>query len=147
LVLIGMFNDKPYELFAGQDDELALPKSVEDGVIKKNGKGKYDLNVKVRKREVEHKDIANVLMSAEQRALTRMISTCLRHGVPAEFITKQLKKSKEDITDFASAVSRILSKYETNIFSDNETCPNCGEPLVSNEGCVGCMHCGHMKCE
>lgn len=135
-------------MFAGQDDELSLPKSVETGTIAKNGKGKYDLNVKIRKREVEHKDIANVLMSAEQRALTRMISTCLRHGVPTEFITKQLKKSKEDITDFASAVSRVLSKYETGMFSENEICPECGNLMAVVEGCKKCLVCGKTsRCE
>ncbi|MFW6122239.1 MAG: hypothetical protein ACOC80_15255, partial [Petrotogales bacterium] len=136
LVLVGLLNSKPYEVFAGQDDELALPKSVENGIIEKNGKGKYNLAVKIRKREVEHKDIANVLMSAEQRSLTRMLSTSLRHGVPVEFITDQLKKSKEDITDFASAVSRVLSKYETEGILEGEKCPNCGEPMVKEEGCL-----------
>lgn len=146
LVLIGLLNGKPYELFAGQDDELALPKSVEKGIITKNDKGRYNLSVKIRKREVEHKDIANVLMSAEQRTITRMLSACLRHGVPVEFITEQLKKAKEDITDFASAVSRVLGKYETEGFENKETCPVCGEQMTKHEGCLACVSCSYSKC-
>lgn len=146
LVLVGLLNDKPYELFGGQDDELLLPKSVDSGMIVKNGKGKYSLRVKVRKRELEHKDIANVLMSAEQRVITRMLSTCLRHGVPVEFITSQLKKAKQDITDFASAISRVLSKYESPDMIEEEKCPSCGENMIKEEGCIKCISCSYSRC-
>lgn len=147
LVLIGLFNGKPYEMFAGTQEDLYLPKSVEEGIIDKNGKGKYNLRVQIRSREVEHKDIANVLMDDKQRALTRMLSTCLRHGVPVEFITDQLKKSKADITDFSSAVSRVLSKYATYNLSSDKTCPECGEAMTPMEGCVKCTVCSYSECE
>lgn len=147
LVIIGLLDGMPYELFAGNDDELFVPKSIDKGTIIKNGGGKYNLLIKVRKREVEHKDIADVLMSAEQRAITRIISTSLRHGVPVEFVTDQLKKSKDDITDFASAVSRVLSRYETNdLIKHKKDCPNCGDPMVDREGCLSCMNCGYSRC-
>lgn len=146
LVLIGMFDGKPYELFAGEKEDLAIPQTVKEGTIVKNGKSTYNLQIRTRKTEVEFKDIADQLMSAEQRALTRMISTCLRHGVPVEFITKQLKKSKNDITDFASAVSRILSRYETGLLEEQNNCPNCGDPMVKAEGCMKCMNCLYSRC-
>ena len=147
LVLVGLFNGKPYELFAGEQEDLFLPKSVKEGTINKNGKGIYNLEISTRKTEVEYKDIADKLMSAEQRALTRMISTCLRHGVPTEFITKQLKKSKDDITDFASAVSRVLSRYETGLMLEKEDCPECGNPMAVVENCKKCLVCETSKCE
>jgi ribonucleoside-diphosphate reductase alpha chain len=87
LVILGLLENKPYELFAGEQEDLYLPKSVKEGVIKKNGGGKYSLLVKIKKNEVEYKNIADILMSSEQKALTRMISISLRHGVPVEFIT------------------------------------------------------------
>lgn len=146
LVIIGLFNEKPYELFAGEKADLHLPQTVKDGIIKKNGSGRYALNFFTRKNEVEYKDIADTLMSSEQKALTRMISLSLRHGTPIEFVTDQLKKAKGDITDFASVVSRVLSKYESNILLNSEICPNCGEPMTKHEGCILCMNCSYSKC-
>lgn len=145
MVIMGMLNGSPYELFAGEQEDLYLPKSVKDGIIKKNGGGKYSLVVHIRKNEVEYKDIANSLMSSEQRAITRMISLSLRHGAPIEFITSQLKKSKDDITDFASAVSRVLDKYSSDI-DVSEECPVCGEPMMKQEGCIKCVSCYYSRC-
>lgn len=144
LVIIGVLNNDPYELFAGKQEDLYLPKSVTDGIVKKNGHGKYALIVQIRNNEVEYKNIADTLMESEQKAITRIISTCLRHGVPVEFVTQQLKKSKKDITDFASAVSRVLSKYETDTISD--TCSICGGQMVKTDGCSTCIDCQSSSC-
>jgi len=146
LVIIGLLNGKPYEVFCGEQEDLYLPKTVKEGIIKKNGGGKYALTVQIRKNEVEYKDIADTLMSSEQKALTRIISLSLRHGTPVEFITDQLKKSKGGITDFASVVSRVLSKYETNMFGKIEECPVCGNPMTKKDGCVGCVSCSYSRC-
>ena len=147
LVLIGMFNGKPYELFCGTQEDLYLPRSVTTGYITKD-KGQYNLSIQNKRTNVEYKNIADILMTAEQKALTRMISLSLRHGVPLEFITKQLRKSKNDITDFASAVSRVLGKYETQDVDEGEKCPKCGELMIKREGCVQCSdeNCGYSKC-
>lgn len=146
LVIVGLLNGKPYELFAGEKEDLHLPQSVREGTIKKNGGGKYALNFYTRKNEVEYKDIADTLMSSEQKALTRMISLSLRHGTPVEFLTDQLKKAKGDITDFASVVSRVLSKYESESLLEGEKCPSCGEIMIKHEGCIMCMSCGYSRC-
>ncbi len=146
LVIIGLFDGLPYELFAGSQDDLFLPKSVEEGTITKNGGGRYNLKIKTRKTDVEYKNIADILMTPDQRSMTRLISIGLRHGVPIEFITEQLRKTKADITEFASAVSRILSKYETTHLSKDVKCPNCGEIMVHSEGCIKCLNCMYSRC-
>jgi len=148
LVIIGLLNGLPYELFAGPQEDLYLPKSVENGIITKNGGGLYNLNIKIKKMDVEYKDIADILMGPNERSMTRLISTGLRHGVPVEFISQQLKKTRADITEFASAVSRILGKYETMELSVKSKCPNCGEPMVNSEGCIKCINeeCGYSRC-
>jgi ribonucleoside-diphosphate reductase alpha chain len=147
LVLIGKLNNTAYEIFAGMKEDLYLPKSVTTGSIEKKGGGTYALNVKIRGNEVQYKSIADVLMTSEQKAITRMISVSLRHGVPTEFIEEQIKKSKNDITDFSSAVSRILSKYRTNIVITKDICPQCNEPMVKTGGCKQCMNCNFSACE
>jgi hypothetical protein len=126
-----------------------VPKSVQDGKIIKRGGGKYSLKIKTKKTNIEYDDIANELMSPEQRSLTRLISLCLRHGVPHEFIVGQLKKVNGDITEFSNVVSRILNKYIKELyFTKSEVCPLCGEILINHEGCLKCISCnGFSKCD
>lgn len=142
-----MLNDTPYELFAGEQEDIYLPKSCKEGVIRKNGSGKYELKVTIRRSEVEYKDIAHALMDNEQRALTRMLSLSIRHGVPLEFIADQLKKANGNITDFSAVVSRVLSSYakSMNLLKGDE-CPVCGEIMVREESCMKCFSCNYSKC-
>lgn len=147
LVLVGMFNGKPYEVFCGTQEDLYLPRSITTGTITKE-KSQYNLVIQNKRTNVKYENIADILMTAEQKALTRMLSLSLRHGVPLEFITKQLRKSKNDITDFASVVSRVLGRYETQSLEEGEQCPSCGEPMVKQEGCIQCINqeCGYSRC-
>lgn len=149
LVLVGMLNGEPYEIFAGEQEDIYIPRSVKEGEIVKKGGGKYSLRVKVRRSVVEYDDIAHELMSAEQRSLTRLLSLGLRHGIPHEFITSQLKKANGDITDFSSVVSRIIGKYIKEFyFSKGEVCPQCNNLMVVVGGCLSCITegCGYSKC-
>jgi len=147
LVLVGLLDNEPYEIFAGEQEDIYIPKSVKDGEIIKRGGGEYALRVKIRRANVEYDDVAKELMTAEQRSLTRILSLCLRHGVPHEFIVDQLKKANGDITDFSNVVSRILSKYiKETYFSKGNVCPNCGEMMVLREGCIKCLSCLYSRC-
>jgi len=146
LVLIGLFNSEPYEVFAGESDDIYLPKTVKNGSIIKKSKGIYSLVTKIRNAEIEFKNIANLLMNGEQRALTRLISTSLRHGVPREFIIEQLKKASKDLTEFAVVVSRVLSMYAGKQISYKDLCPICKEPMMKEEGCLKCYNCNYSKC-
>lgn len=147
VVIVGLFNGKPYEVFAGELNDLYIPKNCKNGIIKKTKSGIYSLTVKIRNSEVEFKEIANTLMTAEQKALTRMISLALRHGVHYEFIVNQLKKASGDITDFASVVNRVLRTYVTQyVYEKEKKCTDCGNKIIFVEGCEKCSVCGLSKC-
>jgi ribonucleoside-diphosphate reductase alpha chain len=150
VVLVGLLNDRPYEIFAGELDDLYIPKSCKSGFVEKhgtNGDSTYALTIKIRQQEVVYKQIAGTLMNSEQKALTRMISLSLRHGVHYEFIVNQLKKSSGEITDFAAVVNRILSKYIKQYeFTPDKMCPECGGKIAFVEGCEKCLSCGVSKC-
>lgn len=147
LVLVGLLNNEPYEIFAGEQEDIFISKNVKNGEIIKKGNGIYSLKFHTRKSVVEYDDIAIELMTAEQRSITRIISLCLRHGIPYEFITEQLKKANSGITDFSNVVSRILSKYiKEYYFSKSENCPICKELLLKQEGCMKCLSCGYSRC-
>lgn len=150
-VLVGMFYGLPFEIFCGQAEDLYIPKSCKKGKIIKRGNGKYSLEVMIRKSPVEYKDLAQVLMTDEERSLTRLLSLNLRHGVPLQFISEQLKKSNGGITTFSTAISRVLSHYIKNtdyMYKDGEKkCPECGKStMIFKGGCFECIGCGYSKC-
>ena len=138
-VIVGLFNGKPYEIFATQhftnETDLELCK------IKK---GRYDL---LKDGNVYSEDITSKITD-EQDVLTRMVSTALRHGADITYIVEQLNKSNGDITSFSKAIARTLKKYvnEEKMVS-RATCTECGSNnLVFEEGCLSCKECGSSKC-
>lgn len=151
LVMVGLMDGHPFEVFAGPSEDLYLPKSCNEGIITKEGGGKYALHVTIRRSPVVYQDLASVLMSDDQKALTRLLSLSLRHGVPPKFIVEQLKKSNGNITAFSTAVARVLSKYigTFNLEGDESKCPECGEnSLIFTEGCIKCANdsCNYSRC-
>lgn len=123
-------------------------------------------------------------------AVARLISLCLRSGVPAEEIVDQLEGIRSprlawdhqekvySVPDgLAKALKRHLSGYtqqtlqprvdqfngETTLDEEfdkeardgdeamvrqglSPECPECGSPLLFEEGCVKCRHCGFSEC-
>lgn len=154
LVLVGLHEGYPYEIFAGEynKDVMYIPSSISTGIIEKKGKGMYSLSLE---NGIEYNDVASTLMNERYRSMTRMISLSLRHGVRPVYIIDQIRKSNEDITEFSSAVIRILNKYIKALdytYLAKHTgfkCEFCGsENAVYNGGCVVCAECGKgSKCE
>jgi ribonucleoside-diphosphate reductase alpha chain len=141
IVCVGLFEGKPYEVFAFNN--YNLKNSNYAGELIKVSRGKYDLNIK---------DIALVEnitknCSDEENLLTRMISTSLRHGADMKFVVEQLLKSEGDVTSFGKAVARTLRRYVKDGELRGIICSNCGTMMVSEGGCWVCKQCGNNKCE
>ncbi|HLD90873.1 MAG TPA: ribonucleotide reductase N-terminal alpha domain-containing protein [Patescibacteria group bacterium] len=151
LVIIGLMDGDPYEIFAGEVEEgLYVPKTCKAGKIVKKGGGKYSLEITIRQAEVEYKDLAHVLMTSNQRALTRLLSLALRHGTPLEFIQQQLRKANGEITDFSAVVARVLGSYikQYKYEKSSNVCPECGEvALIRSESCIKCTNCAYSRCD
>lgn len=152
LVIVSLLNGEPYELFAGEKDDIYISNKVKNGEISKGKNGKYSLEIKNNKSNIIFDDIAETLMTAEQKALTRLISLSMRHGTPLEFIQKQLKKANGDITDFSTVVARVLSGYikQYLYLKDDIVCPKCKqESMIKTESCMKCSNpeCGYSRCE
>lgn len=150
-VLVGLLDGKPYEVFCGTSEDLYLPKTCSNGIIRKQGKGKYELEVMVRRSPVVYKDLASILMTDGQKATTRILSLALRHGVLPKFIVEQLKKTNGSIVEFSTAISRVLSKYvdSFSLKDEENECPKCGENSLMNvEGCIKCINdtCSYSRC-
>lgn len=138
-VFIGLFDGKPYEVFARQDD---LKLDREEGQLTKIKKGVYQFNS-------ESFNVENIItnMTDEQETITRLISSSLRHGADIKFIVEQLQKTEGSLTSFSKVVARILKKYIPEGASSTLTCQQCGSKnVIFEEGCSKCKECGNSKC-
>ena len=156
VVLIGMLDGKPYEVFCGIAENIEIPRKYKTGFIIKNGKRDgvttYNLEVPVGGDEDDNlvfKDIVNLFNNPTQGAFTRTISLALRHGVPIHYVVEQLQKDKNsDIFSYARVIARVLKGYiKDGTKSVGKGCPSCNAAdLVYQEGCLSCKNCGYGKC-
>jgi ribonucleoside-diphosphate reductase alpha chain len=144
-VLVGLLDEKPYELFAfNVNKDNFLLNSTYKYNITKIERGKYALTSE----DGSHPyGMITEQLSDDQAAVTRLISTSLRHGANIKFIVEQLSKIEGDLTSFTKVLARILKTY----IPDGETlkdakCEECGSKLVLENGCVICKSCGFTKC-
>lgn len=144
IVLVGLLGEDPYEIFAFKKKNINLSEKFKHGKLTKVRKGKYDLELDGFTLE----DLKELFESDEQEALTRMISTSLRHGADINFIYEQLMKSEGTIVSFSKAIARTLKKYLKDENFSAITCESCGSPdgMTMQEGCYKCKDCSYSKC-
>lgn len=141
IVLVGLLEDKPYEVFAFRPlNPVNIPSHK--GTITKVSKMHYSF-------DSEHINISNLELAntnIEENAATLYSSMLLRHGVDINYIIKTARKVNDNISSFSSAMCRILAKYISNEGIKGEVCPDCGGTLVREGGCIHCKDCGYSKC-
>lgn len=141
IVLIGLLEGKPYEVFAFKPlNPVNIP--AHKGTITKVSKMHYSF-------DSEHINISNLELAntnIEENVATLYSSMLLRHGVNINYIIKTARKVNDNISSFSSAMCRILAKYIPNGEVKGETCPDCGGTLVREGGCIHCKDCGYSKC-
>ena len=144
IVIVGLYEGEPYEVFGLKSKKIHLPQSVKKGKLIKVKSGQYDL---ITENEFILEDINSHFEKDEHETLTRMISTSLRHGCDIKFICEQLDKSEGTIVSFGKAIARTLRKY-VNVENLKEKCPQCNSEngLIKQESCVSCSQCGFNKC-
>jgi ribonucleoside-diphosphate reductase alpha chain len=153
-VLVSLKENKPYEVFAGvnlnEDKEPIIPKRFKAGTLTKMGRGHYKGQFVDDKNDGEILTINKLgnLVSSEEGAITRLVSTLLRHGIEVHHLVHQLEKVKGDMFSFTKTVARALKKHiPDGTAVKGDTCSNCqSESLVRQEGCVTCKSCGQSKC-
>jgi ribonucleoside-diphosphate reductase alpha chain len=109
--------------------------------------------------------------AAQLEAISRLTSVALRSGIDVESIVKHLRgircpsiawEQGHAILSCADAIASVLEKYirkgETADSADMPSqnpdmvkswagqCPECGGPLIYQEGCNICLACGFTKC-
>lgn len=148
LVITGLLNGSPYEIFSIDDPgkKIALPEGRKP-IVRKVEKGRYDLVFVNGSEETILENFTRVFDSPDA-SLARFISMALRHGTPLQFIVSQLQKDT-NFTDVERSIARALKHYlkdgEEVITSDG-ICPECGTKLSFRDGCITCFNCGYSKC-
>lgn len=156
IAVVGLFNNRPYEIFTGKAEEFYLPGWVAEGTVIKNrteeGKSRYDFRF-------EDKYGYKVTIEGLSRSFdkeywnyAKLISGILRHGMPLHYVTNLVEKlsfSEDNINTWKNGVVRALKKYiPDGTIAGSPKCPGCGEEgrLVYKEGCISCTECGYSKC-
>jgi len=156
LVLVGLYDGRPYEVFAGLSEQVEIPKKTKKAVLIKNGKKEgiatYNLRIPVGDDDsLLLKDVVSMFDNPNYGAFTRTISLALRHGVPVQYLVEQLRKDKHsDMTSFNTIIARVLSKSyipDGTKATIEKSCPQCNSTnLAYQQGCATCMDCGNSKC-
>lgn len=157
IVLLGLLNGKPYEIFCGLSEHVDVPKKCKNGVLVKNGKkagvATYNLRIPIGDDDdaIVLKDVVNLFENATYGAFTRILSLALRHEIPLQFVVEQLQKDKySDMQSFSRVIARVLKHHilDGTPVSGEKKCENCGAEgtLVYEEKCTKCTACGNGKC-
>jgi ribonucleoside-diphosphate reductase alpha chain len=156
LAVVGMFEDRPYEVFTGKEESsfTILSDVTEGWVIKnkgENGKNRYDF-------QYNDSDGYKVTIEGLSRTFNqeywnyaKLISGILRHGMPIQFIVNlinNLHLEDTSLNTWKNGVIRTLKRFIVDGTKPTDsTCRECGDDgLVYEEGCLSCKSCGYTKC-
>ena len=153
---VGIYNDRPYEIFTGklEEDAMFIPKKIKKGVIIKvkdaEGNKRYDFQYTDKYGYTNTIGGISRLFDEEFWNYAKLISGVLRNGMPIlDVVTliESLHLDSESINTWKNGVARALKQYISNGTKAKEKCPNCGqETLVYQNSCPVCMSCGYSKC-
>ena len=139
-VLVGLVENKPYEVFAGKNG--IIKKNIQKGKIVKVKKGVYNAIL-----EDGNELTPSDFCTEDEEGVARMTSIALRGGTDIHEIVTQLEKVRGNMQSFAKSMARALKKYIPDGTAVDEVCPKCdSKSMARQEGCVTCMTCGYSRC-
>jgi ribonucleoside-diphosphate reductase alpha chain len=156
VAVLGILDERPYEIFTGKAKGFFLPEWVTKGWViknKENGKARYDF-------QFLDSDGYKITMEGLSRQFNKeywnyakLISGILRHGMPLPYVVDivgNLILDSDAINTWKNGVVRALKKYiPDGTKAHKEPCPSCGTEgsLVYKEGCKTCTNCNYSGCE
>ena len=157
IAFVGLKDGVPYEIFTGlADDEegILLPKSVTKGkiirVVQEDGTKRYDFQFVNSRGFKTTMEGLSYKFDKEFWNYAKLISGVLRYGMPIDQVIKMissLQMDSESINSWKVGVERALKKYiQDGTVVQGQSCPNCGNVLIFEEGCMHCRECGYSRC-
>jgi ribonucleoside-diphosphate reductase alpha chain len=165
------FDDKKKKTASSMADVKIRPETLE-GFTTKIVTGMGNLYVTVTEYEGDPFEIFATIgksgrsTTAKTEAIGRLVSLALRSGIKVERIVEQLKGIGGEhpvfqkdglVLSIPDAIARVLEnrylknkdykkryKHEKSLLG--ETCPECGQTISFEEGCITCHFCGFTKC-
>jgi len=166
-----VFDDKEKRAISSTDDIKIRPETLE-GFTSKIVTGMGNLYVTVTEFNGEPFEVFATIgksgrsTTAKTEAIGRLVSLALRSEIKVEKIIEQLKGIGGEhpvfqkdglVLSIPDAISRVLEnrylknkaykktpKHEKSLLG--ETCPECGQTISFEEGCMTCHFCGFTKC-
>ena len=156
LAVVGVLNDRPYEIFTGKAEGFYLPPDINKGWVIKNrlesGEKRYDFRF-------QDKDGYRVTIEGLSRSFhkeywnyAKLISGILRHGMPLPSVIdviEDLSLHSDRLHTWKNGVVRALKKYiPDGTKAKGRICSNCHQEdsVIYQEGCLTCTNCGESKC-
>jgi ribonucleoside-diphosphate reductase alpha chain len=155
IAVVGVLNERPYEIFTGKAEGFYLPPYVEKGWVIKNitetGEKRYDFRFK-------DLDGFKVTIEGLSRSFNKefwnyakLISGILRHGMPIAKVVgiiENLNLDSDHLHTWKNGMVRALKKFIPNgTKAQKSLCSSCKqETVIYQEGCLVCTSCGESKC-
>ena len=155
IAFVGKLNNKPYEIFLGNADEIFLPPFVDKGVIiKEKTKGeasRYDFQFLDKGGYPVTIQGLSRMFNKEYWNYAKLISGVLRHGMPINYVIEMVQNltvEEDNINTWKNGIARALKKYiPDGTKVTGKVCPNCRQnTIIYQDGCMLCTNCGHSKC-
>lgn len=156
VAVVGLLDNRPYEIFTGHADDFWIPTWVQKGWIVKNRpdgtKSRYDFQFEDRQGYKITIEGLSRSFDKEFWNYAKLISGILRHGMPLPFVVNLISKlhfETDSINTWKNGVERALKKFiPDGTKAAEHDCPQCHEKgaLIYEEGCVRCRSCDYSKC-
>lgn len=153
---LGLYDNRPYEIFTGLQDKVGIPSWVEKGeIIKVKEKGqdsRYDFMYYDRDGYQQDFKGLNRVFNSEYWNYGKLISAVFRHGMPLSNILDLIDKlefgDSDVISSWKNGIKRMIKMYvKDGTKVHGEVCPNCGShKIVYKEGCKSCLDCSWSRC-
>jgi len=155
IAVVGLLDDRPYEIFTGKANELSIPETITSAVVTKNrdktGKSRYDVSWTDSDGYEGLIQGLNRTFSEDYWNYAKLISGVLRHGMPLSSVVNMvsdMKLNDETMNTWKNGVERALKRFiPDGTKAVKKLCEKCNtDSLVYQEGCLTCKNCGYSKC-
>lgn len=152
---VGILDGQPYEIFTGPRDidVFPVPSWVETGkIIKVSEEGqpsRYDFQYTDSYGYTNTLGGLSRVFNKEYWNYARLVSALMREGMEADRLKEVLDKLEFDaktLNNWKNGVIRAIKDLIPDGKTSGKGCPECGHPLVYENGCEICKDCGYSKC-
>lgn len=155
VAVVGILNDRPYEIFTGKAEGFYLPPYVEQGKVIKT---KIDGQDKRYDFQFEDLDGYKVTIEGLSRSFdkeywnyAKLISGILRHGMPLPSVVdliEDMNLKGDSLHTWKNGVARALKRFiPDGTKAQGKICAVCkDDSVVYEDGCMICKNCGESKC-